>query len=72
MYFLEHIFTSIALIVRSLEQACAISEQFNNLFPARQVQIIQAILDKEKRYLYTMIKAMLERIDSNSQEQKSL
>ena len=47
-YVREHNLTSIAPIVRLPEQACAIGEQFNNLPPTGQVQIMHAILDEEK------------------------
>ena len=71
-YLREHNLTSIAPIVRSLEQTCAMGEKFNNLPPAGQVQMMHAILDKEKIRLHAMIRATLKRIDSISQERKSL
>ncbi len=71
-YLMEHNLTSIVPIVRSPEQACAIGEQFNNLLPARQVQMMHAILNEEKTRLHAMIRATLEWIDTISQERKSL
>lgn len=71
-YLREHNLTSIAPVVRSPEQARAMGEQFNNLPPAGQVQMMHAILDEEETCLHAMIRATLERIDSISQERKSL
>lgn len=52
--------------MRFSEQTCPISEQFNNFFPARQVQMIYAILDEDKIHLYAIIRATLERINTIS------
>ena len=71
-YLREHNLTSIAPVVRSPEQARAMGEQFNNLPPAGQVQMMHAILDEEETRLHAMIRATLERIDTISQERKSL
>lgn len=54
---------SIALIVKFPKQVCTISKQFNNLFPAKQVQMMYTILDKEKTQLHIMIRAIIERIN---------
>ena len=45
-YLKKHNLTSIAPIVRFLEQARAIGEQFNNLPSAGQVQMMHTILNK--------------------------
>ncbi len=71
-YLMEYNLTSIAPVVRSPEQARTMSEQFNNLSPAGQVQVMYAILNEEETRLHAMIRAMLERIDTISQERKSL
>lgn len=63
---MEHNLILIAPVIRFLEQACTISEQFNNLPPTRQVQMIYTILDEEKTHLHTIIRAILERIDTIS------
>lgn len=47
-YFREYNLMSIAPVVRFLDQACTISKQFNNLLLAEQVQMMYAILNKEK------------------------
>ncbi len=65
-YLTEHNLTSIASVVRSPEQACAMGKQFNNLLPTEQVQMIHAILNEEETRLYAMIRATLERIDTIS------
>ena len=59
-YLREYNLISIAPVVRFPEQARAMGEQFNNLLSARQVQIMYAILDKEKTCLHAMIRATLE------------
>ncbi len=71
-YLTEHNPTLIVPIVRSPEQARAMGKQFNNLPLTKQVQIIYAILNEEKIPLPAMIRATLKRIDTISQEQKSL
>lgn len=63
-YLREHNLTLIALIVRFLEQSCAMGEQFNNFSPARQVEIMYVIPAEEETRLHAMIKATLERINS--------
>ncbi len=65
-YLTEHNLTSIAPVVRSPEQACAMDEQFNNLPPAGQVQIMHTILNEEETRLHAMIRATLEWIDTIS------
>ena len=68
LYLRKHNLTSIALIVRSPEQTRAMGEQFNNLPPAEQVQMMYAILDEDKTRLHTMIRTTLEQIYSILQE----
>ncbi len=72
LYLTEHNLTSIAPIVRSLEQTRAMGKQFNNLPPVGQVQIMLVILNEEEIRLHTMIRATLERIDTILQEWNSL
>lgn len=48
--------------MRFLEQDCTMSEQFNNLFPTRQIQIMHTIQDKEETYVYTMIRPSQNRL----------
>lgn len=47
-YFREYNLMSIAPVVRFLDQACTISKQFNNFLLAEQIQMMYAILNKEK------------------------
>lgn len=71
-YLREHNLTSIAPVVRSPEEARAMGEQFINLPLAGQVQMMHAILDEEETRLHATIRATLERIETISQERKSL
>lgn len=59
-YLKKHNLISIKPVVRFLKQAWTMGEQFDNLLPAWQVQIIYTILDEEETYLHTMIKVILE------------
>ncbi len=59
-------------IVQSRELACIISDHFNNLLPTSQFEIIHTILDEEGTRLHILIKSSYERIDTVSQQQKSL
>lgn len=72
LYLKEHNLTSIAPVLKSLKQARAISTQFNNLLFTSPVQMMYAILDEKKIYLYTMIRAKLKEMDNISQKRKSL
>lgn len=63
-YLRENNLTSIASIMRSPKQVCAMCEQFNNLPSTGQVQMMHAILNEGKTHLHAMIRAILERIDS--------
>lgn len=71
-YLREHKLTSNAPVVRSREQARVISDHFSNLPPAGQVEMMHAILDEEETRLHTLIKSSYERIDTVSQQRKSL
>lgn len=72
LYLTEYNLTSIAPVVRFLEQTCTIGEQFNNLPSTGQVQMVHAILNEEEIHLYAMIRTILEQINIILQEQKSL
>ncbi len=71
-YLREHELTSNTPVVRSRELACVISNHFSNLPPAGQVEMMHAILDEEETCLHTLIKSSYERIDTVSQQRKSL
>lgn len=52
LYLTEYNLMSIALIVRSSEQVCLMSKQFDNLLLARYIPMIYIILNKEKTCLH--------------------
>ncbi len=72
LYLTKYNLTSIVPIMRSPKQARAIGEQFNNLPPTEQVQMMYAILNKEETRLHAMIRAMFKQIDIILQVRKSL
>lgn len=64
--------TSIAAVVKSPKQVCAMDEQLNNFALTGPAQMMHIILDEEEIYLHFMIKATLEQINTILQEQKLL
>lgn len=66
LYLKEHNLMLIALMMRFSEQTCIEGKKFNNFLLVKQIQMIHAILGKEKTRLYTMIKAILKQINTIS------
>lgn len=71
-YLRKYKLTSNAPAVQSRKLAHVINDHFSNLPPAIQVLMMHAILNEEETPLHTLIKSTYKRIDTISQQQKSL
>lgn len=68
----QHDLTSIATVIRSIEEARPLGEQFLNETPIGQAHMVFGILEEEETRLHAMIRAAYERKDSVSELRKSL